>query len=166
MVSMVPPLFLDPQATDRVFDMCASPGSKTMQILEIMHSRSLGCEAEAFSQGLVVANDIDSKRAHLLVHQVKRLGSPHLVVTNHPAQMFPILGGGRFRKGERVSRPARQQYFDRVLCDVPCSGDGTIRKQPEVWAKWTQNNGFALHPLQIKITLRGLALLKPGGTLV
>ena len=165
LVSMVPPLFLDPQATDRVFDMCASPGSKTMQILEIMHSRSVGIETDAFQNGLVVANDIDNKRAHLLVHQVKRLGSPHLVVANHPAQMFPLLGSGNNR-GSRSTKASRSEFFDRVLCDVPCSGDGTIRKQPEVWSKWTQNNGAALHPLQVTITLRGLALLKPGGTLV
>ena len=164
LVSMVPPLFLDPGASDRVFDMCASPGSKTMQILEIMHSKSVGNEDVAFQKGLVVANDIDNKRAHLLVHQVKRLGSPHLVVTNHPAQMFPILGGKN--RGHKSTKASRQEYFDRVLCDVPCSGDGTIRKQPEVWTKWSQNNGAALHPLQVKITLRGLTLLKPGGTLV
>lgn len=63
-----------------------------------------------------------------------------------------LLGGGR---GAGV--------FDRVLADVPCSGDGTLRKQPSIWRSWTLAGGLGLHPLQLLITLRGAAMLKVRG---
>ena len=50
--------------------------------------------------------------------------------------------------------------FDRILCDVPCSGDGTMRKAPDIWRRWTVANGNGLHGLQINITLRACQLLK------
>eukprot|EP00770_Monocercomonoides_exilis_P001634 MONOS_1623.1-p1 / transcript=MONOS_1623.1 / gene=MONOS_1623 / organism=Monocercomonoides_exilis_PA203 / gene_product=DEHA2F21384p / transcript_product=DEHA2F21384p / location=Mono_scaffold00029:157631-161574(-) / protein_length=1001 / sequence_SO=supercontig / SO=protein_coding / is_pseudo=false len=54
-------------------------------------------------------------------------------------------------------------YFERVLCDVPCSGDGTLRKAPEAWLSWTTTLGLSLHPLQFRIGKRGINLLKMGG---
>ena len=44
--------------------------------------------------------------------------------------------------------------FDRILCDVPCSGDGTMRKAPDIWRRWGVGNGNGLHSLQLRITLR------------
>ena len=41
--------------------------------------------------------------------------------------------------------------FDRILCDVPCSGDGTMRKSPDIWRRWTATNGLGLHPLQVSL---------------
>ena len=52
---------------------------------------------------------------------------------------------------------------DRIICDVPCSGDGTLRKIPEAWKQWHPDYGIKLHSLQLTIALRGLALLRVGG---
>jgi len=56
--------------------------------------------------------------------------------------------------------------FDRVLCDVPCSGDGTVRKNPGIWKQWNQLGSLALHPLQLSIALRGARVTKVGGYMV
>ena len=105
-VSMLPPLFLDVQPHHTVLDMCAAPGSKTTQIIEQLHAGTPG----QLPRGLVIANDVEKNRCYMLVHHTKRLASPAIVVTNNPAQSYPRL-------------PIR---LDRILADVPCSGDGTF----------------------------------------
>lgn len=152
---MIPPLLLDVQPEHAVLDMCAAPGSKTAQLIEMLHS------GDAPPTGIVIANDVENKRCYTLTHQTKRLQSPNFVVTNLDASKFPSL---------RVpsSEPGRldRLQFDRVLCDVPCSGDGTLRKNQAVWKKWNPMNGVGLHKMQIKIAFRGAQLLKVGGRLV
>lgn len=150
-VSMIPPLLMDIKSHHAVLDMCAAPGSKTAQLVEALHAN------EGEPTGFVLANDSDYKRSHMLVHQVKRLNSPNFVVVNHDAQLFPRIkfdGAAEFLK------------FDRILCDVPCSGDGTMRKNVNVWKDFTVGNAIGLHPLQVNILNRGLQLLKKGGKLV
>lgn len=153
-VSMVPPLFMDIKAHHSVLDMCAAPGSKTAQLIEALHKDET--KTGIRPTGFVIANDSDYKRSHLLVHQVKRLASPNLLVTNHDAQMYPRI---KLSESENLK-------FDRILCDVPCSGDGTMRKNVNVWKEWKVGTGIGLHTLQLNILLRGLQLLKPGGRLV
>jgi 16S rRNA C967 or C1407 C5-methylase (RsmB/RsmF family) len=81
----VPPLFLDVQPGALVLDMCAAPGSKTVQLLEAV---STGGNTD----GLVVANDVNRDRAYLLSHQCKRVSSPCLCVTWCAAQVsLPVL---------------------------------------------------------------------------
>ena len=138
-VSMIPPLILNAQPGVTVLDMCAAPGSKTTQILEKMSG-----------EGLVIGNDVDWKRANLLAHQVNRMCSPSALITNFDAFYYPGYADG----------------FDRVLCDVPCTADGTLRKTPDIWTSWTPAEGVALHPRQLQILKRGLQLLKDGGVLV
>ena len=95
----------------------------------------------------VIANDSDVQRCHLLIHQTKHMCSPNIMVTNHDAQLFPGLKDksgydGTTTSDNSVPVPADSNddgnglLFDRILCDVPCSGDGTLRKAPDIWRKW------------------------------
>ena len=134
--------------------MCAAPGSKTSQILEIVSAIPPGGKEPI---GCVVANDADPKRAYMLVHQLKRIHSPVALVTSCDAQFFPLL--------KRFADDSPEGMFDRVLADVPCSGDGTMRKNPQVWKKWSCLNSLSLHPMQLAIALNGARLTKVGGYL-
>lgn len=155
-VSMIPPLFLDIQSDHLVLDMCAAPGSKTAQLVEYLHAAA-GDESPT---GLVIANDSDQQRAYMLYHQVKRILSPSLLVTNNDGTTFPTLIQ-KTREGsvERV-------LFDRILADVPCSGDGTLRKNATLWKTWTPNQALGLHPLQVRLLEKAVRLLKVGGRVV
>ncbi|XP_014494471.1 tRNA (cytosine(34)-C(5))-methyltransferase [Vigna radiata var. radiata] len=161
-VSMVPPLFLDVHSNHFVLDMCAAPGSKTFQLLEILHHST---KVGSLPEGMVIANDLDIQRCNLLIHQTKRVCTANLIVTNHEAQHFPgCLLEKHYDKME-LDQEA-QLLFDRVLCDVPCSGDGTLRKAPDLWRKWNTGTGNGLHNLQVLIAMRGLSLLKVGGRMI
>ncbi|KAG0056401.1 hypothetical protein BGZ83_005116 [Gryganskiella cystojenkinii] len=157
-VSMIPPLLLDIKPQHWVMDMCAAPGSKTAQIIEMVHAND---QPKQVPSGLILANDSDYKRSHMLIHQTKRLQSPCLMVTNHDASMFPSLKLAPNRAEETVPFE-----FDRVLADVPCSGDATLRKNPMVWKNWTHGGAMPLHQTQISILQRGVQLLKVGGRIV
>ncbi|PJF18063.1 hypothetical protein PSACC_02131 [Paramicrosporidium saccamoebae] len=156
-VSMVPPLLMDIKAEHLVLDMCAAPGSKTAQLVEYMHADAQKMDVEA--TGLVIANDSDQQRAYLLYHQVKRILSPGLLVANNDGTSFPTLVAAANGNFERV-------YFDRILADVPCSGDGTLRKNANLWKTWTPHLALGLHPLQIRLLDKAVRLLKVGGRLV
>lgn len=190
-VSMVPPLFMDIKPYHTVLDMCAAPGSKTAQLIEMLHMGEEAAVAEAVKNdrdgkeaaetaegeegvpaydrgrptGLVIANDADYRRSHMLIHQTKRLNSPNLIVTNNDATAFPSL----IKASEKLATgKVRNTYlkFDRVLADVPCSGDGTSRKNYNVWREWAPYSGLNLHLIQVRILVRGLQMLKVGGRLV
>eukprot|EP00978_Attheya_sp_CCMP212_P011426 scaffold28204_cov42-Attheya_sp.AAC.1 len=148
---MIPAVVLNPSPTDSILDMCAAPGSKTCQLLECVSQVAPG---DLEPRGFVVANDSDAKRAYMLVHQLRRMNSPAVFVTSCDAQFFPLLDKGNNSELEGT--------FDKVLCDVPCSGDGTVRKNPGIWKQWNQLGALALHPLQLGIALNGLRLTKVG----
>lgn len=150
-VSMIPPLLMDVQPHHVCLDMCAAPGSKTSQIIEALNPH------HTESTGMLIANDSDYKRTHMLVHQTGRMPSKGLVVVNNDATQFPniSLGPG-----------AGNIKFDRILADVPCSGDGTMRKNLEIWKKWAPFDGNSLHTVQLRILERAMNMLKPGGRLV
>ncbi|XP_076655857.1 tRNA (cytosine(34)-C(5))-methyltransferase Nsun2 [Halictus rubicundus] len=155
-VSMVPPLVLDVKPSHKVLDMCAAPGSKTAQLIEMLHPD----EGSGLPEGFVIANDLDNNRCYMLVHQAKRLNSPVILITNHDASMLPNL---MFTQPDGTQGELK---FDRILADVPCSGDGTMRKNPDIWCKWSPANGNNLHGIQYRIARRGLELLAVGGRMV
>ncbi|KAK6705755.1 hypothetical protein SNK05_009636 [Fusarium graminearum] len=192
-VSMIPPLLMDLRPGMTVLDMCAAPGSKAAQLLEMIHQGeearvrkvlrsyaqedglNLGAETKEEMEadleadpsdagratGMLVANDSDYKRGHMLVHQLKRLSSPNLLVTNHDATQFPSI-----RLPAKDNKKPTYLKFDRILADVPCSGDGTLRKNPAIWKDWQPGSALGLHLTQIRILVRALQLLKVGGRVV
>ena len=151
-VSMVPGLFLAPYITSDsvILDMCAAPGNKTAQLLELLDYDLDGKYKNGNHSGFIFANDADEKRAHVMVHQLKRIGTNKFMVTNKLAQCIPRLKG---INGDKIE-------FDNILCDVPCSSDGTLRKSPDLWKKWSIAYGNGLHTVQLSILIHSLHLLK------
>ena len=153
-VSMIPPLVLDVKPHHNVLDMCAAPGSKTLQLLEALHS---GCPNPS---GLIIANDGDNKRCYMLVTQTKRFNSLAFMITNEDATRFPNV-----KVHDEVGKLVNLKY-DRILCDVPCTGDGTLRKNYAIWKKWEQAKAIGIHKLQRRILLRAMDMLADGGRIV
>ena len=201
-VSMIPPLLMGVKPGMIVLDMCAAPGSKTAQLIEMIHGGeevrmrkvardSAGAGSREFDSiedlakqeltaeeldgdwsdsgrttGLLIANDSDYKRAQMLIHQVKRLSSPNLIVMNHDATSFPSIKLPPARNTQATETLGRYVKFDRILADVPCSGDGTARKNINVWKDWNPANGLGLFSTQVRILVRALQMLKVGGRAV
>jgi multisite-specific tRNA:(cytosine-C5)-methyltransferase len=92
----------------------------------------------------------------MLIQQVQISGIAGMAVINHNAQILPQLNDEHKHK----------ILFDKILVNVPCSGDGTTRKLPNKWSDWHSNNGASLHPLQLNIWIKGNNMLKANGLLV
>ncbi|KAF2227338.1 hypothetical protein BDZ85DRAFT_227709 [Elsinoe ampelina] len=199
-VSMIPPLVLDVRPGHTVLDLCAAPGSKSSQLVEmvnageearirevVLKSRQNAANGNASpmaidsadkelegedwtddgrATGLLVANDMNYQRAQMLVHQLKRLNSPNLLVMNHDATMFPSIQLPQEPLAEGEKPKSRWLKFDRILADVPCSGDGTCRKNPNIWKDWIPGNALGLYITQVRILVRSLQMLKVGGRVV
>jgi len=152
---MLPVLVLDVKPGERVLDMCASPGSKTVQLLEAVAAKDV-CQGP-LDPGLVVANDAGLGERVPFLERVlaTRPGTEraHLVITSALGERLP-------RRTEGL--PA----FDRVLVDAPCSGDGTIRKAADVLRRWSPDAALELHAVQVSLVVHGLQMLRDGGTLV
>ena len=152
-VSMLPPLLLQIRPGDAVLDLCAAPGSKTVLLLSLLAKRAAADAddgALVTRGGCVVANEINPQRCARLRVRLAKCRVPGAVVCCAAAQRMPGADG----------------TYDRVLCDVPCSGDGTLRKNPDIWDSWQPRFSASLHPLQLAILTRGLQLLRPGGLLL
>lgn len=131
---------LDPQPGEKVLDLCAAPGGKSTQIVALMNN-----------QGLLVANEIFAKRAKVLAENLERWGAANAVVSNEsPAEME-----------KQFSR-----FFDRILIDAPCSGEGMFRKDPASIQYWNPAYPAECANRQRQILKSALKMLKPGGTLV
>ncbi|VTZ68228.1 methyltransferase, putative [Plasmodium chabaudi chabaudi] len=111
--------------------------------------------------GVVVANDANFKRCCMLFHRLKNIHSNCLIVTNNNAVSFPYL----YLKN-KIDNSFEKIYFDSVLCDVPCSGDGTLRKDRNIWINWNPVNAYNLFQLQVNILKRSIELVKEGGYVI
>ena len=89
--------------------------------------------------GVVIANDADNARCYMLVHQAKRLQSPCVMIINHDASILPNMflsttSSSSNNEGTTDNESSSKvMKYDRILADVPCSGDGTLRKNPDIW---------------------------------
>lgn len=128
--------FLKPEPGERVLDYCAAPGGKTMHIAEMMAG-----------EGEVVATDSDPERLPLILQNQARLGHDNVQVL-------------------ALSELPKDQRFDKVLLDVPCSNTGVLRRRVELRHRLDELRTERLHSLQRDILKRGLSLLKPRGALV
>ncbi|WP_430506101.1 RsmB/NOP family class I SAM-dependent RNA methyltransferase [Haloparvum sp. PAK95] len=141
-VSVLPGLALDPEPGERIWDACAAPGSKTTQIADAMDD-----------EGTIVANDSNLGRLSALRHNTERLGITNAAVTNQDARNFSL-------------KPLAFDEFDRSLVDVPCSCEGTCRKNPDVLDEWTLGHVEQIAGIQKSILTRAVQATKPGGTVV
>ena len=131
---------LDPQPGERVLDLCAAPGGKSTQIAGLMDGR-----------GLLVCNEPVPSRAQILSRNIERMGVRNAVVTSAmPAQLAP-----RF--------PA---FFDRILVDAPCSGEGMFRRQIEARDEWSENSPRGCADRAMEILEEAAKMLAPGGAMV
>ncbi len=141
-VSAVPPIVLDPQPGERVWDCCAAPGGKATQIAALMDDR-----------GTVVANDSNLGRLSALRFNAERLGATSLAVTNEDARNYSL---SRFEF----------DAFDRTLVDAPCSCEGTIRKNPDALDNWSPDHVASVAGIQKGILRRAVQATREGGTIV
>ncbi len=130
--SMIPALVLRPKKHELVLDLCAAPGSKTTQMAQMMKNT-----------GRIVANDVSEKRLRALFSNLERLGVINTTVTKYDGREFPL-----------------SVKFDKVLVDVPCSGEGrNFREKPIALSK-------KLCRKQLKLLHRGIDLAREGGEIV
>lgn len=137
--SMLASLALDVKNGETILDLCASPGGKTGQILE------------ENKDGIVVSNEIVRKRANVLFSNIERQGFKNGVVTSLAPEVLSEL---------------LPNYFDKILVDAPCSGEGMFRKEPETISEWNENLPLFNHERQLKILKEADKMLKQGGTMV
>ena len=120
-------------------DACAAPGGKTTAAIDALPAGSL-----------VVANEFDPKRAAVLVENIERWGSPDVIVTQGDTARLAALG----------------ETFDIVAADVPCSGEGMMRKEPAAIAQWSPGLVASCAALQREIVDNVWQTLRPGGYLI
>jgi 16S rRNA C967 or C1407 C5-methylase (RsmB/RsmF family)/NOL1/NOP2/fmu family ribosome biogenesis protein len=123
----------------KILDLCASPGGKTTSVLSKSHPTSI-----------IVANEVVSKRCRVLIDNLIRWGSSNVVVTQNQPKEFVALG----------------QYFDYILVDAPCSGEGLIRKDQYILNSWSPEMVKSCNLRQSDIVQSAVKSLKIGGKMI
>lgn len=137
-MSVVP--FLMAKPGERILDLCAAPGGKSTQIAD-----------EMGGEGILICNEIHPQRAKILSENIERMGVLNAIVTNETptrlAEMFP-------------------GYFDKILVDAPCSGEGMFRKNAEAVTEWSEENVQICADRQDEVLTEAAKMLRPGGRIV
>ncbi len=137
---------LGPRPGELVLDLCAAPGNKTVQL-----AKAVG------PSGWVVANDVSAARLQILRGMADRFHLPNLSLVVHDGTSFPL------RNDECTGAPF---LFDAVLADVPCSCEGTCRKNMSVFDRMNDQRTASLPELQESLLRRAIQLTKPGGRIL
>lgn len=137
--AQAPAELLAPVPGERVLDLCAAPGGKATQLGDMLEG-----------QGLLVANEIHSKRAKILSRNIERMGIPNALVLNmHPRDLADRFPG----------------FFDKILVDAPCSGEGMFRKEEAAVTDWSPETVAMCAQRQGEILDSAAKMLRPGGLL-
>ena len=131
---------LNPQENERVIDLCAAPGGKATQASILMKNT-----------GLVIANDYNEKRSEILSENVERLGITNTIVLNNNVDKIANHFGG---------------YFDKVILDAPCSGEGMFRKNDLSYLDWSIDKVHRCSEIQRELIMHAYSLLKKEGIMV
>ncbi len=138
--AMIAAELLDVKPGDMVADLCAAPGGKSTQIAGKLQGK-----------GLLVCNEYVAKRAEVLAQNMERMGVPNCIIlkedTGKMKERFPL-------------------FFDKVLVDAPCSGEGMFRKEEQALIQWSPENVRMCSIRQQEILENAAAMVRPGGVLV
>ena len=151
--SMLPPLALAPESGAAALDMCASPGSKTGLLAQLVGA-----------QGFVLANEPSANRLATLRRNLQSLNLFNCATTSYPGEKLSLPSA----PGSFFPSPAdgEEAGWDRILLDPPCSGWGTAEKHPQVLRLWRGDKVKPLIGLQRRLLAEAARLLRPGGRLV
>ena len=138
--AMAPVALLDPQPGEKICDLCSAPGGKTTQNA----GRMMG-------QGLLLCNEYSPKRAKILSRNIERMAVANALVTNESTDRLAARFPG---------------FFDRVLVDAPCSGEGMFRKEEAAITDWSQETVEMCARRQAEILHNAARMVRPGGRLV
>ncbi len=138
--AMIPASRLPVERGDRVLDLCAAPGGKATELA-----------ARLSGTGLLVANDRSNSRAKGLLKNLELFGAGNILVTSEePGRLLRYFPG----------------FFDKILVDAPCSGEGMFRRDPSMIRDWEEKGPSYYAPIQREILRTAAALLAPGGQLL
>ncbi len=138
--AMTPASLLPVKPGDRVLDLCAAPGGKTTEL-----------GARLKGRGVLICNDISNSRAKALLKNVEVFGIRNAVVVSEaPDKLSERFAG----------------YFDKILVDAPCSGEGMFRKSHQIVKNWEQYGVDYYAKLQRQILPEAVKMLKPGGYMI
>lgn len=138
--AMSPACFLPVEPGDRVLDMCAAPGGKTTELVSKLKNK-----------GLLVANDISASRCKALIKNLEVWGSKNILVTSEDCD---------------VLEKKFTMFFDKILLDAPCSGEGMFRKETKMINAWQEHGPEFFSPIQKQLLKNAINMLKPNGYLV
>ena len=137
---MTPAELLPVSEGEFVLDLCAAPGGKACQLLQKLSGT-----------GLLYANDLSASRAQALKKNLEMAGAVNAYVTAEE----PVALASHF-----------PEYFDKILVDAPCSGEGMFRREPSMPSFWMKKGPEYYQPIQLEILRNAWRMLRPGGMML